>query len=327
MNYQVQVTPRNLSFNSEDTDTILEAALNAMINLPHSCKEGSCGACKCKATTGSYKYPDGFQPLSLNEQEITDGYVLTCKAHAQSDITLHLPDFNGWPIKVLPAKIETLEKTASLAILTLTLPSNQKFDFYAGQYIDLNLNGITRSYSIANGPNDSGKLELHIRYRKGGALSEMLWNNVQPRQLVRLKGPLGSFTLNDSQTPLLLVCTGTGFAPVKSLLEYIRDKQIKRKIHLIWGNYGVEDFYLLDLLKKWQEQLDLSLDLCASAESHPGYYQGMVTEYIAEHYSDLSDYEVYACGNTAMIESLLHTTTTLNLPREKFFSDSFTPSK
>ena len=328
MSHKVTISPANLEFNVEG-ETILSAALAAGINLPHSCKDGACSACKCKLASGQVTH-DQYNLSALSAEEAADNYILTCKARANSDITLDLPGFsNGFPIKTLPAKIESLEKSGSVAVLKLRLPANQVFDFYAGQYVDILFEGQARSYSIANSPTNKGSLELHIRHRPGGLFSEAVWNKLAVNQILRFKGPLGSFTLQEkSSAPILLVCGGTGFTPIKSLLEYLQATGNHRQIHLVWGNNRPEDFYLTELLEPWQAALNLKVQLCAQENTPAGYFNGTIAQCVEEYYSDLSSFEVYACGNPAMIEHLYNLTTSkLQLTKTAFFSDAFSPSK
>jgi CDP-4-dehydro-6-deoxyglucose reductase, E3 len=323
MSFQAVVVPSNTVFPVQAENSILDGALNSSINLPHSCKGGTCGSCKCKVIIGKYAYIDNKPPSILTAEEIDAGYILTCMTRAQSDITLDIPKLSNWPIKNLPGKIIFLEKSDNLAIIKIMLPANQEFKFDAGQYIDLTANGITRSYSIANFDN-SNTLELHIRYRINGKFSEIVWNQFKIGQLLKIKGPLGNFTLEKSNAPMLLVCTGTGFAPIKSILEQMIQQNNLRKTILLWGNYCVDDFYHLAFLEDIKTRLNIDIALCLSNEKIDKFYYGMVTDYIKEHCMDLSEYEVYACGNPNMISDVSELTIKLGLTKENFYSDSFT---
>lgn len=329
MNLKVTITPANLDFITDNETNILASALLAKINLPHGCKSGNCGACKCKITSGTVTHEIDTNPSTLTEEEISQGYSLLCKAHATSDVVIELAGFtNSLPIKTLPSKITSIDKQGTTAIVKLKLPAGQKFDFYAGQYIDILYAEQSRSYSLANSPTVAGELELHIRHRPGGLFSEAIWNDLAVDSLVRFKGPLGNFTLQDNQKPILMICTGTGFAPVKAILEYMIATGNKRSVHLIWGNFVTEDFYLTELLDAWKTQLNLTTTLCVNENAPTNYTTGLVTDLIAKFYPDVSSHEIYACGNPKMIESLYTLAADkLNLTENSFFSDSFTPSK
>lgn len=329
MSFRITITPANIEFTTRYDEDILSSALAAKINLPHGCKSGNCGACKCKITSGNIVYQDESHSEALSTQEIANGYALLCKAYATSDITIDIPGFtNTFPIRILPSKISSIDKVGTTAIVKLKLPAGQKFDFYAGQYIDIMYEGQNRSYSLANSPLDNRELELHIRYRPGGLFSEAVWNNLSVGNLVRFKGPLGSFTLQNTDKAIIMVCTGTGFAPIKSIIEEMISDNNRRKVHLIWGNFVQDDFYLTELLDIWQTKLNLEVSLCVNENPPLGYNQGLVTDFIIANYPDLSNHEVYACGNPKMIENLYELASkNLHLNPNSFFSDSFTPSK
>ncbi len=324
---KITILPSNTEFYANSNEHILTAGLNANLNLPHGCKNGACAECKCKIISGTISH-DTYDKSALSEAELADGYTLLCKAYAHDDVVLDIPNYTaGFPIRMLPARVEKIVKINNTAILTLKLPATQKFNFYAGQYIEIILSGKNRSYSIASSPTQAGELELHVRYHPGGVFSEYVWNELQEKQLMRFKGPLGNFKLQDSDNPILLVCTGTGFAPIKAILEEMFANNNQREIHLYWGNRTVNDFYLLDLLEKLQDKLNLKTTLCLSKDERNGYASEYVTTAIAKDFKNLQQHEVYACGNLKMIEDVYNlASNTFGLNKNNFFSDAFTPS-
>ena len=324
---KVSIMPDNIEFEIQPHENILAAGLNNKLNLPHRCKNGVCGSCKCKIVSGSVIH-DEYNKETLSDVELLEGYALLCKAHATTDVVLNIPNLlNGFPIKMLPAKVESCAKVKETAIIKLKTPSTMEFGFYAGQYIDILLGGKNRSYSIANSPANKGVIELHVKYHASGLFSEFVWNEIKDEQLLRFRGPLGNFYLQDTNNPIIFVCTGTGFAPVKAILEDMLLKNNQRPIHFYWGNRTIDDFYLLELLTAWQQKLNLKVTLCLSQEVHEGYRQGWVTDAIKNDFTDLSAYEVYACGNPKMTEDVfLYSTQEMNLDKNNFFSDAFTPS-
>ncbi|HMT02989.1 MAG TPA: FAD-binding oxidoreductase, partial [Burkholderiales bacterium] len=252
---KISIIPENIEFDIDYTENILSAGLNQNLNLPHGCKSGNCGACKCKVQLGDIDL-DEYNKNVLKDEEIEQGYTLLCKAHAKTDVVLYIPHFlHGFPIKMLPARVEKIKKINTTAIIILKIPATQKFGFYAGQYIDIMHKGKNRSYSLAGNPKKNDELELHVRYYNKGIFSEFVWNELKEQQILRFKGPLGNFRLQETENPIILICTGTGFAPIKSIIESIISDNIKKEIHLYWGNRTKEDFYLLELLPQWQEQL------------------------------------------------------------------------
>lgn len=325
---KVTIVPANLVFSINENENILTAAIRHNINLPHGCKDGECGSCKAKVTSGSVYYNDHINSQFLSKKEIDDGYYLLCKTYVKTDCIIKIPGFfNLYPIRTLPSKITSIEKFGTTAIVKFKLPAAQKFEFHAGQYIDVIYENQARSYSIANSPNYE-ELELHIRYHPGGLFSQAVWNDLKIGSLIRFRGPLGNFILRDSNKPILMVCTGTGIAPIKGLIEYMINTNDKRQVHLIWGDNIVEDFYLKDMITKWQTQLNLSVNFCTMEQELDDYYHGMVTDFVAKNYVTLANHEVYACGNPKMIEDIFaFGSVNLQLTEDNFYSDSFTPSK
>jgi CDP-4-dehydro-6-deoxyglucose reductase len=325
---KITIVPENIELSiADEEETILNAALAQNLNLPHGCKNGTCGACKCKIISGDIKL-DPYNTKVLTDEEKYQGYTLLCKAHPIGEVVLEIPHvLRGFPIKILPARVEHIKKTNDMAILTLKLPPSQSFGFYAGQYIDILTNGKNRSYSIASAPTVATTLEVHVRYHKGGVFSEYVWHELQENQILRFRGPLGSFGLSETNLPILMVCTGTGFAPIKSILEYMAASNIKREIQVYWGNRMYADYYMLDLLYALQQKLGFKLTLCLTGEAKDNCVYNRVTKTIENDFTNLSGYEVYACGNLNMIEELYELSTTkLNLIKQNFFSDAFTPS-
>lgn len=323
----ILIVPDNIQFSVDANETVLAAGLNNKLNLPHQCKNGVCGSCKCKIISGTVTH-DEYNKATLSDAELSEGYSLLCKAHAMTDLVLDIPNLlNSFPIRMLPAKVESCSKINQTAIIKLKIPATIQFGFHAGQYIDIMLNGKNRSYSIANSPDLAGIVELHVKYHASGIFSEFVWNEIKEQALLRFRGPLGNFYLRDTQNPIILVCTGTGFAPIKSIIEDMLAKESQRQIHFYWGNSTINDFYLLELLDKWQQKLNIKITLCLSKEKQEGYVCGRVTGALEKDFKDLSNYEVYACGNPKMTEDVFNLATTkLHLLKKNFLSDAFTPS-
>jgi CDP-4-dehydro-6-deoxyglucose reductase len=323
----ILITPDNATFTTDDNETILMAGLRNKLNMPHQCKNGVCGSCKCKVISGTIKH-DEYNQKTLTAEELHEGYALLCKAHAKTDVVLEIPNLlNSFPIRMLPAKVESLEKFNGVAVIKLKTPNNIPFLFHAGQYIDIILNGKNRSYSIANAPTNTSYVELHVRYHASGIFSEFIWHEAREQSMLRFRGPLGNFYLRDTNNPIILVCTGTGFAPIKAIVESMINTNNTRHVTLYWGNRDIEDFYMLDLVKSWQNKLNITINLCLSSGVVAGFSHGRVTQAILKDFTDLANYEIYACGNPKMTEDVFELATSkLNLIVSNFLSDAFTPS-
>lgn len=324
---KISIIPDNIEFLVEEAETILDAGLRHGLNLPHGCKNGDCGACKCKVVSGDVRL-ETYKHKVLSDDEIKQGYTLLCKAHPTTEVVLNIPHLaNSFPVQILPAKVIKINKSGKVAIVTFKLPKTKAFNFFAGQYIDIIVGNKNRSYSIANANLQNSEIEIHVGYYASGVFSEYVWNELKENDVLRFKGPLGSFCLQDTQKPILLVCTGTGFAPIKAILGSLVLLESSRQVFLYWGNRETTDFYLLELLEIWKAKLQLRATLCVSREDIAPFKHGHVTKYLEQDFTDLSGYEVYACGNLQMIEDVYEMCTEkLGLDRAGFFSDAFTPS-
>ncbi len=324
---KITINPDKIEFNVTTDEIVLNAGLAQKLNLPHACKNGVCGACKSKLISGDVTL-DTYNQRTLTPDDIKQGYTLLCKAHAQTDLVFDIPNvLDGFPVKIMASKVLSVNKIHNTAVITLKLPVALGFGFHAGQYIEIMFKGKARSYSIASSPVTPDEIELHTKYHKGGEFSEYVWNELQADAMVRFKGPLGAFKLQKSEQPMLLVCTGTGFAPVKSIIETLYLNNDKREIHLYWGNREIKDFYLTEFLDKWHERLNIKITLCLSQENNRMYFAGYVTAALKNDFDNLKNYDMYACGNPRMIEDAFELATEeLGLDKDRFFSDAFTPA-
>lgn len=241
MSKQLTILPSGQQIAINDNETILDAAMRGGFNMAYSCKNGACGACKGKVITGEVIHGDHAES-ALTELEIEKGFALFCCATTEANITIECKEVSASKdiqIKTLPCRVQSINKVShDVAVLSLKLPSSEKLAFLAGQYIDIHTKtGKKRSFSIANAPHEAGALELHIRHVPGGEFSEYVWNTMKPLEIMRFTGPLGSFFLQeDSDKPILLIATGTGFAPIKGMLEHAFKQGIDREIVLYWGH-------------------------------------------------------------------------------------------
>ncbi|OWY37564.1 CDP-6-deoxy-delta-3,4-glucoseen reductase [Xenophilus sp. AP218F] len=336
MTCQVTVLPSGHTFGVEAHETILEAALRQNIGLPYGCRDGACGACKGKVVAGEVSQ-DGFQDKALPESERIQGMALFCCAKPQGDISIEVREVTGAgdiQIKTLPCRVEKIEKIHDVAVLKLKLPVSERLQFRAGQYIDILMkDGKKRSFSIANAPHDDAFIELHIRHNPGGSFSDYVFNQMKEREIMRFKGPLGSFFLReDSDKPAIFIASGTGFAPVKGIIEHAIHQGIQRQMVIYWGARTLADLYMAPLAGSWQAAHPHITFIPVLSEALPeDNWQGrvgFVHQAVLEDFADLSGYQVYACGAPVMVEAA-HASFTgeRGLPEDEFFSDAFLPSK
>jgi len=338
VSYQVTLKTSGKQFIVNLDENLLEAALRQGINLPYGCKNGACGSCKGKVLEGQVTHGQHSES-ALSKIDETAGGILFCCSHPQSDLLIEAREVQGAgdiAIRKVPCRVNTISKpSGDVAILKLQLPAAERFQFLAGQYVEFLLkDGQRRAYSIANAPEQEGPLELHIRHLPGGLFTDFVFGAVTPalkeKDILRFEGPLGSFFLReDSKKPIIFVAAGTGFAPIKSIIEQMQAKKITRPIHLYWGGRRPSDLYLDDLCKSWEQEIaDFKYIPVISdglAEDHWQGRTGFVHHAAMVDHPDMKDFQVYACGAPVMVNAARNDfSSKCHLPEEEFFADSFT---
>ena len=331
MAYQVTLQPSGHQFNVADGGTILEAALDAGINLPYGCKNGACGTCKGKVLTGQVDLGIA-QDHALSADERVAGMALFCCAVPLTDVTLEAREVNAArdiPVKTLPCRVQQLERVADdVMVIKLKLPTNERMQFLAGQYIEFLLpDGKRRAFSLASPPHADDLLELHIRHVPGGNFTDHVFHKMKLKDILRIEGPLGSFFLReDSTKPIILVAGGTGFAPLKGLVEHALHIGIQRPMQLYWGAKNRAGLYMNALVEKWAAEHGIAYTpVLSEPEATDGWMgrTGLVHEAVLVDHADLSAYQVYACGAPVMCEAALKDFTARGLPKDEFFADVF----
>jgi len=336
MNYKIQIEPGGVSFTTNADESILEAALRQNVGLSYSCRDGLCGACKSQIVEGELSYPNG-QPEALTEAEQAEGQALLCQAHAGSDcrIEAHVAEaIAGIPIRKLPCRvIENTPQAPDVMRLKLKLPDGSNFKFLAGQYIDFLLKtGHRRSFSIANAPHDGEHIELHVRHAKGGEFTDFVFEHLETKALLRIEGPLGSFYLREeSDRPMIFMAGGTGFAPIKGIIEHALHIGITRPIHLYWGACSKQDLYMDELPANWAaEHEHITYVPVLSDPNDDDNWQGrtgFVHEAIMADFDDLSDFDIYAGGPPQMVNAGFDAFASKGLIEDHYFADSFEYAK
>jgi CDP-4-dehydro-6-deoxyglucose reductase len=332
MTFNITIRPSNHSYPAETEETLLEAALEHGFTLPYGCRDGVCGACKGKVLQGTVDHGK-YQEETLTAEEKAAGMALFCCAKPLSDLVIECREVlsvKDIPVKTMPCRVHKLERPApDVMVLYLKLPANERLQFVAGQYIDvLQKDDKPRSFSLANAPHDDAFLQLHIRNIPGGAFTHHIFTQTRERDILRFKGPLGTFFLReDSDKPILFVASGTGFAPIKAIIEHALHVGVKRPMHFYWGARTLADLYMLDMARQWEAR-GIHFTPVLSEPLDSDHWQGrtgFVHQAVLDDYADLSGYQAYVCGAPVVVEAAHRDFTTLrNLPQEEFFSDAFT---
>lgn len=337
--FSVRIEPHGRTLRVTNSQPVLEAALAAGLNLPHSCKSGHCGSCRARLVSGAIRYPDGRRPLGITTEEVHSGHILLCQARAQSDLLVQsrlIARVADVEIKTLPCRIARLTPLAADVMqVLLRLPAVERLRFQAGQYLDVLLEGgRRRSFSIASPPHDSELIELHVRRVSGGGFTERLFGAASGGlpaltvgSLLRIEGPVGQFSYRHGSAAALMVAGGTGFAPLKSMLRHVLETGMRRDIHLYWGARHIQDLYEEALVLEWvrrHPQFSYTAVLSEATLAEAAHHRsGFVHDAVLADYPDLSRCEVYAAGPPAMIEALRVAFPRRGLAAERLYFDSF----
>jgi CDP-4-dehydro-6-deoxyglucose reductase len=322
--YTVLVEPHGRRIIVDADRPILDSALSAGLNLPHSCKSGHCSSCRVQLTAGKIEYPNGL-PLGLTPEEAAAGKILLCQARARSDLVVQarlIASVTDVEIKTLPCRIAQMTPLApDVMQVFLRLPVVERLEFHPGQYVDILLHGgRRRSFSIASPPHDSELLELHVRRVPGGDFTDALWGTIAVGSLLRIEGPIGQFVYQEGSLPVLMIAGGTGFAPLKSMLRHILEGGINRPLHLYWGARQAQDLYEEAQVLEWVRRFpQLQFTAVLSEATGTDYRTGWVHEAVLADYPNLEPFEIYAAGPPALIEAIRTT-----FPRQaRLLFDSF----
>jgi CDP-4-dehydro-6-deoxyglucose reductase, E3 len=333
MGFRITFHPSNHTIDADDGETILAAALRCGLHLPYACRNGACGACKAMIDQGMVDHGNA-QPHALSVDERNRGLALLCCAKPLTDVTVEIHELRASgdiAPRIAPCRVDSLDRiTEDVAVLRVKLPADERLMFLPGQYVDILMaDGQKRSYSMANPPHDDGYLEFHIRHVPGGAFTSHVFSGMKVKDILRFEGPHGNFFLREeSDRPILMLATGTGFAPVKSMLEHAFHIGLTRPIHFYWGGRHGTDLYMLSLLNEWQNQPNFRfVPVLSRPDPDWAGRTGHVQDVALADFPDLEGFQVYACGAPSMVEAAHRALTGKpGLPADEFYSDAFYPA-
>lgn len=332
MGFRIRLEPVGKTFDSREDETVLDAALRSGVLLPYGCRDGLCGACRGRVLSGEFDHGSAAVQ-ALSETERAAGLALFCCARAHSDLCIEGREAASAaviPVRTIPARVESLTQVApDVMVLELKLPGSEVFQYLPGQYVEVLLaGGKRRAFSLATAAGGGG-LQLHVRRVPGGRFTGHVFDGLKVRDLLRLNGPHGSFFLReDSDRPMVLVARGTGFAPIKAIIEDALRRGLRRPMHLYWGGRHRTDLYFDALANEW-----------AATHSHLRYVPvlsepdagdgwcgrtGLVHAAVRQDFPDLSGHQVYVCGSPAMVAAARREFVGgCALPETEFVADSF----
>ena len=336
--FAISVQPSGIQFEAQAGESLLAAGIRQGIGLPYGCKDGACGSCKCKKISGTVIHGN-HQAKALSAEEEAQGLILTCCSTAQSDLVLEsrqVTQAGSFPIKKMPVRVVSLEKKShDVMSVIMQLPATDVMQFHAGQYVEFLLrDGARRSYSMANAPHTldaaAPKVELHIRHMPGGKFTDVVFSTLKEKDILRIEGPYGSFYLReDSQAPIILLASGTGFAPIKAIIEHMQHKGITRPATLYWGGRRPADLYMSDWVEAQVKAMPHLSYVPVVSDALPedawAGRTGFVHQAVLQDHPQLSNFQVYACGAPIVVDSArADYVGKAGLPDEAFFADSFT---
>ena len=328
--HRISIAGTDVVFDGAIDQSILDAALRAGIELPYSCRKGVCGNCAGAVESGQVT---GLAGAAVRNETCADDQVLFCNCAPMADLVIRP---GAWKRldpstrRSFTARVYRNQLAApDVSVLQLRLPSGQRAKFQAGQYLQVQLNdGSTRCYSMANPPQESDGITLHVRHVAGGDFSAQVAQLAAGDQL-RIELPFGSVMLKDDATPLLLVAGGTGFAPIKSLLDDMLKRKVQRPLSLIWGARAATGLYLLSAVERWRRYWPDFRFIPAVSESQDSAptdaFVGRVDEALRVYFSDLSAHRIYCCGSPAMVAAVRDCAIAAGAEPTNFHADVFVP--
>ena len=329
--FKIKIEPSGHQFEATPDETVLEAALRHGISLPYSCRGGNCGSCKAKVKQGQIEYqhiPDG-----ISSKEKNAGFALLCQAYSRQDLVIESREIEKSieiEVRKFPCRVQVREQlNHDVLLIKLKLPGTDRMQFLAGQYINFILkDGRHRSFSIANAPHDDEFIELHIRHIPGGEFTSDAFEHMHEKDMFRIEGPLGYFYLREnSERPIIFMAGGTGFAPIKGIIEHALAKETTRPMYLYWGARTLEDLYMRALPEKWaREHENIHFIPVLSHPKPEDNWQGktgLVHEVLLNDFDDLSSYELYGSGPPKMVYAGRDVFPDKGLDLDHYFSDAF----
>jgi benzoate/toluate 1,2-dioxygenase reductase subunit len=310
-------------------ETVADAAYRQGINIPLDCRDGACGTCKCKAESGRYDLGDNFIEDALSEDEIADGYVLTCQMRAESDCVVRIPA-SSQLCKTEQASFEAAisdvrQLSASTIALSIKGEALSRLAFLPGQYVNLKVPGSeqSRAYSFSSLQKD-GEVSFLIRNVPGGLMSSFLTSLAKAGDSMSLAGPLGSFYLRPIQRPLLLLAGGTGLAPFTAMLEKIAEQGSEHPLHLIYGVTNDFDLVELDRLQALAARIpNFTYSACVANPDSQYPQKGYVTQHIEPRHLNDGDVDVYLCGPPPMVEAVSQYVREQGITPANFYYEKF----
>jgi CDP-4-dehydro-6-deoxyglucose reductase, E3 len=331
MSYTVTIHPTGHQFDVEEGETILDAAMRQNIDLPYGCRGGACGSCAGYIVKGEVHYDD--EPIALDDEMKANKQALFCSAKTTADLEISIDEIEGLDaieIKQFGCHVSSKNHLCHDVIsLNITLDNDERLQYHAGQYIEFILDdGKHRAFSIANAPHNDNLIELHIRHVDGGVFTDFLFESMPENSSLKLQGPMGNFFLREERNrPIILMGGGTGFGPLKAMMEHIEHVTFNQPVHLFMGVRALRDLYMNEMAQQWiknNSQFNFIPVLSNPMQSDNWQGEsGFVHQIVANKFSDLSGFDIYMSGPPPMVNAAVELFTQQRASKENMFSDAF----
>jgi Na+-transporting NADH:ubiquinone oxidoreductase subunit F len=313
---------------------LLHSLMGEGVFIPSACGgRGSCGLCKVKVMSGAGQYLPTELPW-ISEEERKENIRLSCQLKVKSDIAIQIPEelFN---VKEYRAKVASIrDLTHDIKEVTLSLVEPADISLKAGQFVqfrvpeyELTDEPVYRAYSVSSAPSVKNAVELEIRLVPNGICTTYVHKHLKEGDGVTINGPYGEFFLRDTESEIVCIAGGSGMAPIKSILNDMADKGIRRKTRYFFGARSKRDLFLLDEMRELERRLpDFSFIPALSeplSEDDWTGEKGLITEVLARHLSDGSNTEAYLCGSPGMIDACVKVLKEKGVPEGRIFYDKF----
>jgi propane monooxygenase reductase subunit len=337
--HTVRLEPVGIEFEVDEDETVLAGAFRQGLQLMHGCKEGQCSACKSFLLDGEVDL-DRYSTFALPDFELEEGWTLLCRAHALEDLEVELINFDedilrsGVPVQEGTARVDAIEPlTHDIRRLVLSLGEPAELEFHPGQYVDITIpgadNGAHRSFSMANLPSDTGRLEFMIKLYPDGRFSGLLGSGeICEGTELEITGPYGMFTLRD-QSPrrLVFIGGGAGMAPILCLLRSLQERGIERDAVYYYGARTETDLFHREELEALASELPSFRYVPALSDAEWDGEAGMITDVVERLEEDLKDVDAYVCGPPPMVEAAQGLLMAKGVPESRIYFDKFTTTE
>ena len=331
MSHKVTVHPSGHQFEVDQGEAILDAAMRQNIELPYGCRGGACGACAGYVVKGEVYYDD--EPIALDDDMKANKQALFCVGKTSADIEISIDEIEGqasFDVKQISCHVQSKEHLSHDVIaLKIKLDNNERLQYHAGQYIEFLLeDGKHRAFSIANAPHNDDVIELHIRHVEGGKFTDFLFDSMPDNSSLQMQGPLGSFYLReDRHRPIIMMGGGTGFGPLKAMIEHIEYVGFDQPIHIFMGVRALRDLYMNDMAQQWiKNNSNITFIAVLSDPMDEDNWQGekgFVHQAVANKFPQLSAFDIYMSGPPPMVNAAVDLFTQLGASKDNMFSDAF----